>query len=276
MDHLDQLLRSMGSDFEASNFEQSFNLDTKTVQAIKALPVASQKAIVNGMISATLKGQPMINPRGIVSKVGTATAGDVNALVAESVGDLNLTVVRNGVNIDQPLPFILFGANDTLAKYASTIKGLLAELPAGTTFALSQNAAGDFVFTYTLEGNSDTVTVKNLGNINYQSFISAMNNNFFSTKYVLISVSDETYATQQFAQPLIFGLLSSLGLTGANQMIFRSRTNSWMFRKDRIEVVMPEQKITPDFSFAMNIVAVDGFELGFDFFMAQRLNMNNL
>lgn len=274
MTNLEKLLAGMGDDFEASNFEDgNFDLDTKTFQAIKGLPVNVQQNIARSIAAA--KQSSAVN-RGIVSKVGQATAGEVNTLIAESVGDLNLTVKRVGVNVAAPLPFILFGLNDLAAKYASTLKGLLSGLPAGTTLAITVNANGDIVFTYTLEGNSDTVTISNLGNINYQAFLSSMNNNYFATKYVLISISDETYNTQQFAQPLLFGLLSSLGLTGANQMIFRSRTNSWMYRKDRIEVVLPEQKITPDFSFAMSIIAVNNFEIGFDFFMSQRINMNKM
>jgi hypothetical protein len=134
--------------------------------------------------------------------------------------------------------------------------------------------AGDIVFTYTLQGNSDTVTISNLGNVNYKSFLTAMNNNYFATKYLLLSISDETYNQVQFGQPLLFGNLSALGLTKANQLVLRSRTNSWMFRKDRIEVVFPEQNITPDFSFAMSIIPVTGLSLGFDFFMSKRLNLN--
>ena len=101
-----------------------------------------------------------------------------------------------------------------------------------------------------------------------------MNNNYFKTKYVLLSINDESYNVQQFSQPLFYGLLSALGLTKANQLVLRSRTNSWMYRKDRIEILMSEQNITPDFSFAMSIIGIEGFTLGFDIFMSERYNLN--
>jgi len=268
--NLDTLLANMG--FE-ENFEENFNLDTKVVQAIEKLPVQDQAHIVRAMAVAKATGS---TERGIVRRIGEAQPGDIHSLIAESVGDLNLTVTRSGVSINAVLPFVLFGYNDSVAKYASTLRGFLNGLPAGTQLTITIDATGSYVFTYVNGANTDTVTVENLGNINYQSFLSSMSNNFFATKYFLISVTDEAFATAQFAQPLNYGLLSALGMTGANQMILRSRTNSWMFRKDRIEVVMPEQKIVPDFSFVMSIVKADGFSIGFDFFMSRRLNLNKM
>ncbi len=118
------------------------------------------------------------------------------------------------------------------------------------------------------------VRVHNEGSVSMKAFLAGMNNNYFQTKNFLVSISDEQYNQQQFGQSLFFGLLSSLGLTGANQLIFRSRTNSWQFRKDRVEVLLPEQKIVPEYSFAMRIIAVDNFNMGFDFFMSARFNLN--
>ncbi len=108
-----------------------------------------------------------------------------------------------------------------------------------------------------------------------RTFLASMNNNYFKTKNFLVSISDEAYNVQQFGLSLFFGVLSALGLTGANQLIFRSRTNSWQFRKDRVEVLLPEQKVVPEYSFAMEIIAVDAFNMGFDFFMSERYNLNN-
>jgi len=274
MDELQLLLNGAGGDFSRSNFEESFNLATgtgsKAVQVIGKLPQHEQAVIMNAMRQASSG-----NNNGITRKIGDAPSTDeIHSLISNSVGDLNLTVTRVGINVLAPLPFILFGANDSTANYVSTLNGLLNNLPVGTTLVVTTSTAGDIVFTYTLNGNSDTVTISNLGNVNYKSFLTAMNNNYFATKYLLLSISDETYNQAQFGQPLLFGNLSALGLTKANQLVLRSRTNSWMFRKDRIEVVFPEQNITPDFSFAMSIIAVTGFSIGFDFFMSKRLNLN--
>ena len=272
MDELQMLLSDASNDFSRSNFEESFNLagGSRVAQVIKSLPNEQQAVMINAMkqVANNSKG-------GITRRIGDAPSTDeIHSLISSSVGDLNLTVTRVGVNVAVPLPFILFGANDSTANYISTLNGLLNGLPAGTTLVVTTSQAGDIVFTYTLNANSDTVTITNLGNVNYKSFLTAMNNNYFATKYLLLSISDETYNLAQFGQPLLFGQLSALGLTKANQLVLRSRTNSWMFRKDRIEVVFPEQSITPDFSFAMSIIAVTNFSIGFDFFMSKRLNLN--
>lgn len=218
----------------------------------------------------------MVRDRGIVRHLGGLESPEatIAALISESKGDLNITVTRTGANIDAPLPFVLFGSNDFTAGYASTLPGLMSGLPTGTAVAVSSAANGDILFTYTNSDGTDVVKVSNVGNLNMKSFLASMTNNYFSTKYFLCSISNEDYNLQQYAQPLFFGLLSALGMSQANQLIFRSRTNSWQYRKDRVEVVLPEQKIVPDFSFAMSIIPVDGFSIGFDFFMSKRTNLN--
>lgn len=214
---------------------------------------------------------------GIVKHIG---GGDnmsaVHSLVINSVGDLNLSVTRRSANINLPLPFVLFGLNDSQGGYTDSLKG---QVPAGITLVVTnEQDTGNKLFTYTetASGEIDVIAVSNLGNINYLGFLNSMNNNYFKTKYFLLSISDETQNLQQFGQPLLFGLLSALGLTKANQLVLRSRTNSWQFRKDRIEAVLPEQKIVPDFSFVMNIVPVIDFVIGFDFFMSERKNLNRM
>lgn len=263
-DRLEQLL---ANSFEKSNFE-NFNADDVAASVAK-LPAHHRKAIhhaikqANGMTKSFSGGSPQ-----------DAVAG----LIAESKGDLNLTVTRNGVNINAPLPFVLFGLNDFTANYVNTLQNLLLQIGIPTvSVAISTSAIGNVIFTYTnsIGPVSDTVTVANIGNISYKGFLSSMNQNYFSTKFAEISISDPTQNLQQFSQPLFYGLLSALGSVNNNQLVFRSRIFSWYFRSDKVELFMPEQKITPDFSFAMSIIKADGFSIGFDFFMSQRFNMNN-
>lgn len=250
---------------DANSFENNFEAEN-FISDVKKMSPTTQKLVLNAVKERN----------GIVKHIGQGeNHGEIYSLIANSKGDLNLTVTRSGVNIDAPLPYILFGSNDFSAGYFDTLSTLTKGLPAGTTVAVTTSASGDIVFTYTLAGNSDTVTISNLGNISYRNFLAGMNNNYFATRYFLTSISDEDQSLLQFSQPLFFGELSVLGMSKANQLVFRSRTNSWQFRKDRIEVVLPEQKVTPDFSFACSIVKVDGFTMGFDFFMSQRLNLNS-
>lgn len=279
---LETLLESMGESFEDSNFEDAnfagiaqlsgmSNSDVQTLQ--KAAKIKNQMIQNNPALDIRALQQR----NGIVKHLGGGdNSAAISAIIANSKGDLNLTVTRGSANINSPLPFVLFGSNDFDAGYISTLASFMSNLPAGTTVAVSVSSTGNVVFTYTNGANVDVITVSNLGNINYRSFLSSMDNNYFATKYFLASISDETYNLVQYAQPLFFGLLSALGMTKANQLVFRSRTNSWQYRKDRVEVVLPEQTITPDFSFAMSIVAVANFSMGFDFFMSQRVNMNKV
>ncbi len=257
------------SNFENQNFENHAD-EVAAAQAIAQLPAAAQQVIVN----AVKNKSGMINHIG-----GTVHSSGWDALVVASVGDLNVTITRESVNIDSPLPFVLFASNDFQAGYVTTLNPLVAKLGiVGLSFAVTtDNATGDILITYTAPGpESDVVRIHLEGNINMRTFLAGMNNNYFKTKNFLVSISNEAYNAQQYAQTLYFGQLSTLGLTGANQLIFRSRTNSWMFRKDRVEVLVPEQAIVPEYSFAMNIIAVAGFEVGFDLFMSERANLNTL
>ncbi len=259
MSKLQQLLRNIQQG-NSSNFEQTF----------EKMNLNEQTAIMNAIQDNA----------GIVKHIGdNNNQSAIFDIIQDSVGDLNLTITRVSANINQNLPFILFGAADYTAGYISTFNGLLTGLPGTISVAVSySNLTGNVIFTYTDSDSeaSDTITVSNLGNINYAAFLASMNQNYFKTRYMLISISDENYNLTQFAQPLFYGELSSLGNKQANQLVFRSRTNSWQFRKDRVEVVMPEQKIVPSFSFAMSIIPVASFSIGFDIFMSDRANLNKV
>ncbi len=266
---LQQLLSGMN--FESQNFENHAD-EAAAVQAIQQLPPAAQQIISNAVKTNS----------GMINHVGAAVhSSGWDALVVASVGDLNVTITRVSANINTPLPFAMFAGNDFLAGYTTTLNPMVAKLGVPTlAFSVStENATGDILITYTVttpEPLSDIVRIHLEGNVNMRTFLAGMNNNYFKTKNFLVSISNEVYNTVQFAQTLLFGQLSTLGLTGANQLIFRSRTNSWMYRKDRVEVLVPEQKIVPEYSMAMNIIPVVGFEIGFDFFMSERTNLNNM
>ncbi len=254
---LETTLRMMGNSFE-SNLEQH-------ADAIAELPIATQAVILNAMKS----NSGMIN-----MGAGLTEHATWDSLIVNSKGDLNITVTREGASIAAPLPFVLFGSNDFQSGYNTTLRTFV--FPVGYTCTVSTDATtGDILFTYSNNTNTDVVRVHNEGSVNMRTFLASMNNNYFKTKNFLVSISDEAYNVQQFGLSLFFGVLSALGLTGANQLIFRSRTNSWQFRKDRVEVLLPEQKVVPEYSFAMEIIAVDAFNMGFDFFMSERYNLNN-
>lgn len=262
------LLNTIGGNFE-NNLESEHADAVETAKILSKLPPAHKRMLLTAVAEKN----------GVVKHIGSGdNRQEIYSLIANSKGDLNITVTRVSANIPLPLPFVLFGSNDFADGYASTLRTLTGRLNPGTTVAVSTSATGDIVFTYVdvnAGGATDTVTVSNLGNITMKNFLAGMNNNYFSTMLFLCSISDETKSLLQYKEVLFFGELSSLGMAKANQLVFRSRIFSFSFRKDVVEVVLPEQKITPDFSFGMSIIPVVGFTMGFDYFMSQRKNLND-
>lgn len=250
---------AMEGNFEKQNFEREQHLAPANAPASVALaeqlnvPVEVAHKIIHG------QGNEFRNKQTTIDQI-----------IMESAGDLNITVTRSGVTIDEPLPFVLFGLNDLNAGYFSTLSGFL---PAGVTVGVSTSATGDIILTYTSGENVDTVTISFVGKTNYSSFLNALNQNFFKTKYIQYTISDET-KVDQYNEMLNFGELSALGAARANQLLPRTRRRATDFVKDIIEILLPEQSVTPDFSIVQNIIAVDGFTIGFNVYMSTRLNAN--
>lgn len=239
------ILDELTDDFEESNFE---NLSNPSGARLSAA----------------------VNRDGVIKHTGAiGRPGFIPALIAQSKGDLNITVTRTGVTIAQNLPYVVFGLNDYASGYASTLAGFL---PSGVTVAVTVNSVGSVVFTYTSGLNSDTITVANIGNNNYISFLQSMNQNRFKTKYMLYTIS--AAQPTQFNQMLNYGLLSSLGAKNSNQLLLNSRILPDQYLTDRVNVLMPEQEVTPDFSFVQNMIQVSGLVVGYNIFMSERLNSN--
>lgn len=274
MDALERVLNELSGDFERNNFDAGDNFSL--AQDLKKLSPESKRQLATLVAnSGNGNGNRSINQQGRMNKhTGGASEAHIYQLIAESVGDLNLTVTRVGTNINAALPFVLFALNDFEVGYIQSLAQMLAVLPAGTTLVVSTTAAGNVVFSYSAAGPvTDTVTISSLGAIPYLFFLKGMNTNSFKTKYFLVSISDATKNLLQFGQPLFFGDISTLGAQKSNMLVFRSRTNSWMYREDRVEVVLPEQNIAPAYGFAMNIIKEEGFSIGFDFFMSERITV---
>lgn len=198
----------------------------------------------------------------------------INKTMTDSVGDLNITITRQTGTIAFALPYVLFDLNGYSSNYISTVKQYL---PAGVTMTASADpATGDVLLTYTDGVNTDIVRISLTGSqISYSEFLQSMNQNFFKTHYIRQEYQNDATLLLQVSQTIRFGLLSSLGMKNANNLLPRSRRLNSDFQTNIINLFLPEQQITADFSFVQNIIAGVGVTLAWDVFMSERTNMNN-
>lgn len=200
----------------------------------------------------------------------------INQMMTQSKGDLNITVVRETNNIPQALPYILFDLNGYQSSYVSTMKSYL---PSGVAMVASTEAVtGDVLLTYTSAGPLvDVIRITLTGSqISYSEFLQSMNSNFFKTRYIRQEYVNDANLLQAVSQTINFGLLSALGMKNANNLLPRSRRLNSDYQTFIINLFLPEQKITSDFSFVQKIVAVAGQTIAWDVFMSDRTNLNNI
>jgi len=200
-------------------------------------------------------------------------------LRAESVGLLSVKVTRNSANIGCALPYIIFGKNDYDAGYISTMQQLLSNPVVSvsiTSFTVT-NVNGNVRFTFNAAGPlTDTIDVSLNGNINYVAFLSSMAQNFFAFRFMQATISDENQSGTQFSYQTQFGELSSLGKQATDTVVLADMVDSSAYRKDKAELVVPEQGATPSFSYASFIINVASFSFTHGFFMSKRTNFNKL
>lgn len=212
---------------------------------------------------------------GSFQKIPATTSGAfVDNLIAESRGDLNITVKREGTAIAFDLPYILFGLNGFQSSFISTIRPYL---PAGVTMSASSDpATGDMLLTYTDGVNTDVVRVSLTGSqISYMEFLENMNSNFFKTKYIRQEYPNDASLLDSVSHAINFGLLSALGARSANNLLPRARRKTSDFNTFIVDLFMAEQKITSDFSFVQKIIQKKT-TIAWDVVMSQRVNLNNI
>lgn len=201
----------------------------------------------------------------------------INHLMTTSKGDLNITVTRRTSDIAFALPYILFGLNGYNSSYISTIK---AYLPAGVTMVASTEAAtGNVLLTYTLGADVDIIELSLTGSqISYSEFLQSMNSNFFKTQYIRQEYQNNSALLSSVSQTINFGLLSALGMKNANNLLPRSRRMNDDYQTYIINLFLPEQKITSDFSFVQKAIvdAANPVIIAWDVFMSDRENLNNM
>ncbi len=202
----------------------------------------------------------------------------VNQTMAKSVGDLNITITRETSNIPFALPFILFDLNGYTSNYISTIKQYM---PAGVTMTVSVDApTGDVLLDFSDGVNTDFIRISLTGSqISYSEFLNSMNQNFFKTFYIRQEYQNDSSLLLAVSQTIRFGLLSSLGMKNSNNLLPRSRRLNSDYQSFIINLFIPEQQVTADFSFVQNMIqgatTTTPVVLAWDIFMSERVNMNN-
>jgi hypothetical protein len=202
------------------------------------------------------------------------SADYIRGLMTAGFGDINITVSRATANINSVLPYILFGVNGFSSSFISTLKQYL---PAGVTCAVSSDPTnGDMLMTFTAAGPLvDVVRITLTGSqISYTEFLQNMNQNFFKTRYIKQGYVNDSNLLLATSQQVQFGLLSALGSKSANNLLPRSRSLTTDYQPYNINLLLPEQKVTADFSFVQNIIPVANTVVGWDVFFSARTNLN--
>lgn len=201
----------------------------------------------------------------------------VHNIIANSKGDLNLTVTRESINIvGVTLPYILFDSNGFPSNFISTLKQFL---PSTVTVAATVDApTGDVLLTYTAPGPLvDIVRISITGGtISYSEFLNNMNTNFFKTNYIRQEYPNDSNLLSAVSQTINFGKLSALGMNNKNQLLPRSRRLPSDFKDYIVNLIIREQDITTDFSFVQGIIPVAGYIVAWDIFMSDRTNLNTM
>ena len=200
--------------------------------------------------------------------------GYIAHLMTTSVGDLNITVQRMSANIPLSLPYILFDLQGFSSAFISTIKSFM---PAGVIMTVGVDAAtGNLVLTYTQGILVDTIVISLTGgNISYNEFLQSMNQNYFKSMYIRYELPNDANLLLQCSQQINFGLLSSLGMQNKNQLLPRSRRMNDDYQTFIINLFLPTQSITSEFSFVQSMIPVANYVAAWDIFMSERVNINN-
>ena len=199
----------------------------------------------------------------------------VHDVMTRGDGDLNITVTRASNNIAGiPLPYILFNFNGFASSFISTLKQYL---PTGVTVSASSDPAnGDMLLTYVAPGPlTDIVRVSLTGSqISYMEFLQNMTSNFFMTNFIRQEYPNDSNLLLAVSQTIRFGLLSAMGAKSENNLLPRARRLTSDYQTFIINLFLPEQKVTTDFSFVQNIIGVANYTIAWDVFFSKRTNLN--
>ena len=214
----------------------------------------------------------------------------VESLMLNSEGSVSITVSRSSANIPYPLPYVILAPNDLQGGYTTSLSAIIQEtlLPVApdVTYAVSFSANGDVKITYTNGAASDVIIIRYLGNLNkYNSFLKAMNNDYFRSKLMLYSISDPVNGGAQLQNIITVGTIGSLGLATQNEIPLQAcvlpQDNP---NNGRIAVIYPETDFTPNTGVvdsiipcpAADIAAEVPFVVMYNIFMSRRINLNQL
>lgn len=218
---------------------------------------------------------------------GVSTPELITHYIDSSVGDLNLVVTRLtaaiiGTNgLPAPLPYILFAPNEVSSQFNASLSGFIPRIPTLSYSVATDAATGNIIITWvtTAPAASDVITISNSGLTNYSTFLGGMAQNFFKTKYAQYTITDGSalgYNKQQYNQMVSFGALGALGKKDVNQILPNSRRMSWDFQPDIVNMLFGGTEITvvPEYSFVQNIIGVANTQIGWNFYMSARVNLN--
>ena len=191
--------------------------------------------------------------------------GDVQALIANSRGEMTIQVTRETSYLAGALPVVLFAPNDLAAKYFNFINSFLPNVIPRYTWDVSvDNTTGDILITYTNLHNPpgrqhDIIRIHAVGNVAYSTFVQSINTSFFKSKLIMYGIDQPFYADAQFEEDFNYGYSTSIqGLQSFNIWRLNARILPSDGATGRISVMFPEKKINAEFGFVQQIVPTAG------------------
>lgn len=258
------------------SYEGSMNYGelSHLVQSGQLSPAVAKKIV--GMVKT--KAAP---GRGMMPTAGGGAAGLANVpgqiariqqFIERAVGELDLNIKRMSADINQPLPYALFGTFAFNDKYRIQIAPYI---PAGIELIdVKALANGNVEFSYkeTSTGKIDSIQVAATGKLAYSTFLSTLTSNIFHTNVTKYGISDLTQLSQ-YNRGFNWETLTSLGKTGSDQISPFSQRSMYAQTSDLIDFLLP-YSIDAETSIIQSINPKSGFEISMAIYIDEKEAIN--
>lgn len=212
----------------------------------------ARDAMAKPAVLATIRNA--MGGQGLTGLSADPTVGNADGMAAQ----LKVTVTRVTANIDEALPFAIFGVSDAQNGYRRALQGLLA---AGTVLTSVDIGEGDAqpeaaLFTYTKGADVDTIKVECQA-APYPAVLQATLVDTFAIDKVRVKLSDKTQ-TGQFEQALNVLVRNMWGRTSSNNLTPSDFFSPEQFQEGVIDV-NANVKIDKETFFQSQMIPVAGF-----------------
>lgn len=179
-----------------------------------------------------------------------------------------LKVTRVSANINQALPFVLFGWQQSQSQYRSQIQNVLSGgtvfdgLGGGKSAAIADSEK--VIFSFTNGADTDTVEIESQDGSSYPELLFGSGIVPMRAQKVRISLSDET-KSQQFSERLQFGNKTLFGLEKSQSLTPNSQKSPNQFQAGIIDLLSTPVDLGASVFLQSKIIAEQSFSLALTF-----------